>query len=334
MVSQYVLLRSTALLHERPADDSPSMVAGAPAAAGEGIKAADLRVFRFAGQRNDWVAVDSLPYSAHHCYSAVEALRGMHLRFYVRPADLVRVTVRAETVHFPDGAAVALRSGTALANDPSRAGGHVAALDDFQVPVHLPPDAIGLRYALPDRDNPGIATSIADAARGLLTIRPGLLRNADGEILPPPDLASLPVIVTRGTARGTARVTYGTDHCGNYFTVVVPARAVRPPSKSVPMLDALNAHERPLEFGIRAGAPAYWPSGSPAGTVVAKATVGPEVERRSGRRCFELWLVEVKARADLDRRHVRPLCFAPADVAFDPRTRTDRHGVVDWLGLP
>ena len=265
-VPDFVALSGTAALHERPSDDSDSVVAvPSPAALAPAAhpRPADLRVFRFSEQRDGWVAVDTLLTRQAHCYPKVETLEGMRLRFYVHANDLARVTVKNADVRLPDGRTLSLMSGVALVGASSDEGTYAPVLADLDVAVRLPADATGFRYRWDIEDFRG-------------AVRKG---------------------------------------CG-----VLPGH--RAPET---LLISMNSWHRPMAFGIRAGAIAYWPSGLPAGTAVGKAVVGDEVAASGGRRCFEAWLAHAKDRAALAQRQILHLCFAPGDVAADAR-RTNIYG--------
>jgi hypothetical protein len=151
-VPEFVVLSGLATLHERPSDDSAAFVAAPSTLAPSEwayVREEDLRVFTFAGQRGDWVAIDTALYGPTHCYPDPAPLRGMRLRFYVRASELLRVTVRDEELSVPEGT-LSLAAGVVLvrAASPEYAGADRPVLDHPTALVHVPAEATGFRYTL------------------------------------------------------------------------------------------------------------------------------------------------------------------------------------------
>jgi hypothetical protein len=73
----------------------------------------------------------------------------MRLRFYVRAAELLRVTVRDEEMSVPDGT-LSLAPGVVLvkAASPEYGGADRPVLDHPTAIVHVPAEATGFRYSL------------------------------------------------------------------------------------------------------------------------------------------------------------------------------------------
>ncbi len=295
-VSDFVLVRAAAALHERPSDDSDFVVVGPSATSPADLSAPpNLFAFRFVEQRGDWVAIDTLINEGEQCYPVLEQLRGMRIRFYVRTADLALVTRREVEVRLPEGGTLALTRGVALVSDASTAGAY--------------------RWAYPETEH------------GLDAILEGSVPNT-GRRKAPADLSEVAIHVPLESTG----LHYGWDfdhHLPIYrwcaaFTGVAPPKP-RPegtPPKPHPEGKGSARHlswnadwfRKPHEFAIRAGALAHWSSGWLAGTVVHKTNVGSEVDGTGSRRCFHTHLVGAEYTAEPDPRQGLRLCFPPDDV--------------------
>jgi len=293
---EYVLVERDAHLYARP--DASSERVRDPWAREHVRRLGPFWVMRFAGERNGWVAIATVPAfrASEHCYETPRALAGLDVRLFVRSEDVAQVVARTVSRSYPGGGSVTLVSGAGLvARGRNR---YDVALPGATLRIELPEGSAATRY------RPEGQVEIGRSANALLapgahfelggggrisTEPPSRTRSArrsrvvdftteDAEAPEPPRAILALEVDPERRPRTRATLRTGCLEANGFvrsrdLTTDRPARPVRDPS--------------PRGATVRPGAALYWPDGTQAGRAADRVTLTGSVTPNGSRLCFD-----------------------------------------------
>lgn len=241
-----------------------------------------LIVLRLVEDGEEWLEVLTIPArdGEAHCYrDGALGLAGLELRFFVRRADVLDVTISEVRVKYSDYTHIALKPGVAL--KPGPRDQHVALVDGFELPLRVPGNQISHAYQ-PGRHYPMPVTDTIFSEEALAG---NMLSFERSHTLPYNPF--FPLYITETFYSG--RTVYATTQtpCGRYAVRVQQTHLATPTVQTRDYTfrhDPDAASRRPF---VRAGATLYSPAGLEIGRALEDTFLGVQVAEGAGRLCFE-----------------------------------------------
>lgn len=303
--SAFAVISLASPLWLAPAREGPSVWGVAPEAVYGGSGVPSLAVVRVLGERDGWVAIETLGEPADaHCAPDVGGLEALRVRFFVPSGALVPVTTREIVQELDDGTRIELDRGAPLEPLPER-DLHRVRLGGLRFVARLARTEVGTRYL------PSARPSLAAASRALradvLAARVPILGRTgrvDADLpRPEPVHAVVP--------RGGELLAELRPRCGR-LVVRVPTHALSDLSDEPSDEPSVEDEPAPTDApSFPAGTRIRWRDGREAGVVTRALTLAREVESPGGLRCF---LHPLRRASATDPSPDVELCFEPRAV--------------------